>query len=146
MMEDRLTRGFFAGLAGGIVMSLLDYISFYLNFGKERLLDFAAEIIFDHRAASLVEAVIGQGAQLLFAGVLGVLFSYIIINIKSKNYLFKGWLYGVTIWFAIYTVGRLFGTLEKLPWQTAISNVIAASVFGLVVAARLRWMDESVET
>ncbi|WP_114679293.1 YqhR family membrane protein [Desulfotruncus alcoholivorax] len=146
MMEDRLTRGFFAGLSGGIVMSLLDYISFYLHFGKERLLDYAAEIILGHRAASLIEALIGQGAQLLFAGVLGVVFSYFIINVKSKNYLFKGWLYGVTIWFAIYTVGRLFGTLEHLPWQTATSNVITASVFGLVLAATLHWMDQTVET
>ena len=68
-MKDRFTKGLIAGLIGGIAMNLIDYIFFYLfNFSKERLLDFGAETIFGHRASTLIETVIAQSGQLMFAG------------------------------------------------------------------------------
>lgn len=142
-LQDRLTRGFIAGLAGGIAMVVLDLLSFYvLHFGDERLLDFAAEIIFGHRASSIAQAIVAQGAQFLFAGILGVIFAYSITRIKSVNYLFKGWFYGVSIWFTVYAIARLFGALEDISWREATSDFIVASVFGLVLAETLRWLDQ----
>ena len=58
---------------------------YVLHFGDERLLDFAAEIIFGHRASSIEQAIVAKGAQLLFASILGVIFAYLITRIKSIN-------------------------------------------------------------
>jgi hypothetical protein len=70
-MRDRFVNGFIAGLLGGVVMSTLNLISFYiLGIAELLYLDWASVLIFGYRFATLLEAVIGQIGQLFFAAMM----------------------------------------------------------------------------
>lgn len=146
-LQDRLSRGFIAGLIAGLVMYILDYISFFLlHFSKERILEFAAELIYKHHALNFTQAAIAKSAQLLFAGILGMVFAYLIVKQKGRRYLIEGWVYGILVWFAIYALGRQLNVLGDVTIQTALSYTITSSVFGLVLAEMMRWLGQRVET
>jgi len=56
MIKDRLTRGFIAGLAGGLSINIISFVSYYTNVGELRFLDWAGIMLF-------------QVAQFLVAGL-----------------------------------------------------------------------------
>ncbi|MDT8903611.1 hypothetical protein [Anaeroselena agilis] len=139
-MEDRVLRGFSAGIAGGIAMNIWSFISGAMNMTTLRISDWAAVIIHAHTPPfSLGETLFSLLGQLIFSGVLGIAFAYLVPPAGSRYLIFKGWLFSVTAWFLIYAVTTLFkveGTVP-IPLMTAIANLIASSVFGLVLAAAL---------
>jgi hypothetical protein len=47
-MEDRLYRGFSAGVVGGVVAAALSHLSYFWGFTTLRLSDWAAILIFSH--------------------------------------------------------------------------------------------------
>ena len=82
-------------------------------------------------------------AHLIFTGILGVIFAYLIQSITAKNYYFKGWLYSVAVWLMSYAVSRLlppFQVIINSPITTLI-NLINATLFGLILAWALKWLD-----
>lgn len=74
-----------------------------------------------------------------------MIFVYLISELwTSTNYLFKGWIFGVFIWFALNAVAigyRLLG-LAHISFGSTISNFLGASVYGLVLAAVSTWIYE----
>lgn len=147
LMNDRFVNGFIAGMLGGILMSVLNIISFYvLGIAELLYLDWAAVLIFGYRYATFLEAVIGQMGQLLFAAAAGVLFAYLLPLISSKYYLFKGWIYGLLIWFGTYAVTTLFKVTPLIPIKadTVLSNIFTASVYGLILAEVLRRLTDKI--
>ncbi|MDI6710949.1 MAG: hypothetical protein QMC81_02650 [Thermoanaerobacterales bacterium] len=147
VIQDRSTRGFIAGVAGGVAMNIVANISFYINWGELRFLDWAAVIIFGSRTNVFWEAAFAQVAQILFVGLLGIVFAYLIPAVTSRNCLLKGWLFGAAVWFGLYGVILLFkvNRLVGIDLATAASDFVGASVYGLVLACTLRWMDERVK-
>lgn len=143
MTGDRFTRGFFAGLAGGIMMAVMNHISYYLHFAKHRYLDLAGEMLFGHSPKGLIEVLAAQAAHIFMAAILGIIFAYLVRTIGERHLLFKGWVYGLTIWFGVYMIGTLYKVhlVEHQPWQTPVSNVLGSSVYGLILAAVLSWLD-----
>lgn len=108
-VQDRLTRGFIAGLVGGIAMNIVSLISYHiLNIAELRYLDWAAIVIYGTKARNFAEVVFAQAIQLIFVGILGIIFAYLIPAISSKNYLLRGWLFGSFIWFLLYGISLLF--------------------------------------
>ena len=101
-LNDRLTRGFIAGVLGGIAMSLTNFISYVLGIAEVLYLDWAAVLIYGYRFSTTGEAVIAQGGQFLFSGIAGIIFAYLIPMVTSVNHLFKGMLFGLTVWFGSY--------------------------------------------
>ncbi len=140
-MNDRFLNGFIAGFLGGIAMSILNLISFYaLNITEMLYLDWASVMIFGYRFATPLEAVIGQAGQLIFSGLTGILFAFLLSLVSSRYYLFKGWLYGLTVWFGSYALTTIFKVTPLIPVKpdTVMSNMVTASVYGLVLAESLR--------
>ena len=147
-MRDRLTNGFFAGIVGGVVMTLINFISHYgLNFAEKRYLDFAAIFIFGHEPTNLTQVIFAQIGHLFFTGLLGIIFAYLIPVVTSKNIFFKGWLYGVAMWFAIYAITVLFEVpvVKEISQTTAISNAIGASLYGITIAVVLYRINGRIE-
>lgn len=143
-VTDRLTRGFMAGVVGGVFMSILSYISIKLKFANLHHADWPAIILFGHQPTNAVEAVFALLIQLIFVGFLGVIFTYLVTALfTSTNYLFKGWLFGVISWFIIYVITFLAKIPELAPLDTgtAITDFIAGSVYGLVLAETIRWLE-----
>ncbi|MCW3489902.1 DUF6789 family protein [Dethiobacter alkaliphilus] len=144
-MNDRFVNGFLAGLIGGVVMTVLNLISFYvLGLAQILYLDWASVLIFGYRFATTLEAVIGQIGQLFFAGVVGVLFAYLLAATTSRYYLIKGWVYGLVVWFGSYAITLLYDItpLNPIKPDTVISNMVTASVYGLVLAWSLKKLTD----
>ena len=143
-MEDRFTRGFFAGVVGALAMSVVSYTSFYVfHFTEMRLLDYAAAALFGHKVFTLWQEIFAQLAQFVFSGIMGILFAYLLTKITSRNYLFKGWIFGISVWFFLFAMGTLYRLphLFKVAPETAFTNLVASSVYGLVLAQTLHWLD-----
>jgi len=146
-IRDRYTNGFVAGVIAGTVMSLLNILSFKLNFAQIRYIDFGAIITLGSQPNTFLEDIIGFSAHIAFTGLLGILFAYIIPIITSKHYLFKGVSFGIFVWFLTYTIPLLFKVphLSKISASTALSNVITASVYGLILAYTLETIDKRIK-
>lgn len=146
-MDDRLTIGFLAGLAGGVMMNVISLTSYYADITGLRYLDWAAIAIYGTRPVNLAEAVFALVVQIFFVGILGVLFAYLIIIITSRNILLRGWLFGVAVWFSLYGITLLFHVQETIPVRldTALTDFVGASVYGLVLALTLRWLEKKVQ-
>jgi hypothetical protein len=145
MLEDRLTRGFVAGLIGGTAMNLLNLISVYFcRFAKCLYLDWAAAMLYGHKANSLIEAIVALIAQVVFTGFLSIIFAHLIPAITSRNFWIKGWLFGILSWFLIYAVFILFKVPEfgHRPVESVISNFFTASVYGIIQAEALLYLEK----
>jgi len=145
LIQDRLTRGFFAGLAGGVAMNIVNLISYYAGIAELRFLDWAAHTIYGTKPQNFAETVFAQGVQLIFVSILGIIFAYLIPLLTSRNYLFRGWLYGTIIWFSLYGLSMLFKIEATTPLRmgTVATDLVGASVFGLVLAEALhRWGED----
>jgi hypothetical protein len=136
-MKDKLTNGFVQGFIAGVVSSIADLIMVnWLKFGDTRFLDYAGVHIYGFKPETLGEQIFAQFVQFLFTGLLGIIFVYLIDKVKQRNILFKGQLYGVAIWFVVYTITILFKLkpLDKISLASTLENFIASMIFGAVLA------------
>ena len=147
-LRDRLARGFVAGLIAGVAMNVLSHIFFNLGWAELRFLDWAGVMIYGYRPETFSEAAFAQLAQLIFVGVLGVIFAYLIPLLTSRNYHLRGWLFSSLIWFSLYGITLLFDVKTTIPLNvgTAVSDLIGASVYGLTLAEVLRLLDHKVKS
>ncbi len=139
-MKDRVTAGFIAGVAAGIVMNIINYISYSINLTQELLLEWAAIMIYGRLPASVPEAIFAQFGQLVFSGFVGIIFAYMMLKLTSGNYLLKGWIYAVILWFTLYAISSLFKipNLQRHTLETALTTFASGSVYGLMMAEMLR--------
>lgn len=137
MFRDRLLRGFWAGLVGGIVMNLYSVVLLALNWTEMPFYKWAAIIILGKaNVGGTMAVILGTAGHLIFTALLGIGFSYLIPHLKNRYLLFKGWVYAVGVWFVIYGFSTLYkvqGTIPILP-KTAIANFFGAGIYGLVTA------------
>lgn len=147
-ISDRLTRGFIAGFLAGIPMNIISYILYPLGLTELRFVDWTSIILLGHKAApTLLNQGIALAGHLTFTGLLGVIFAYFIQLVSSKNYYFKGWLFSVTVWFTSYVFSILFKTFKTITFTAATptANFLNASLFGFILAAILKWLDNKAE-
>lgn len=126
-------------------MNIYGVISWLIGFSEVPFWQWASIIILgEPDIQGIGQHVIGLIGHLVFTGILGILFAYFLPAVSSRLYLFKGWLFGVTIWFIIYSVSHLFEVEGTFPIElrTATSNVIGASIWGVVLAAVLAILDK----
>ncbi len=143
-MDDKFLKGFIAGTMAGIAKMLFNFFSFYiLHFAKDKYLGFFSVIIHGKKPSSIWMSIFYQMSEIIFTGMLGILFIYIIPKITSKHLYFKGWLYGAATWFAIYALGTLFKipTIYSPPWETIISHFISSSIYGLILAGLIKFWE-----
>lgn len=116
------------------MLSLLTYN--LLRVTNWRFLDFAGLLIFGRKPTGAAEIIISVLGQLSFSAAMGVLFAYLLPFTTKRLILFKGWFFGVLIWFSIYSVVHLFQLPQPrdLDLGTVVSNIVKASLFGLILA------------
>lgn len=141
---DRTFRGAIAGIAGGILMDVWDLFShYYLHFGSFRYLDWAAMMIYGEPPENIYETIVSLITQVLWAGFLGIIFSFLILKITSRGYLIKGAFYGFMVCFIIFSIPVLLRVphLYQTGPNTQFAHVIGAVIYGITTAAVLHQLD-----
>jgi hypothetical protein len=145
-MEDRMFRGFVAGLIGGVVSSVLTYLSYFLGFTTLRLPDWASILMYAHTPPfSLEELMFSTFIYICWCGAVGSVFAYFLLRVTSRMIYFKGWVLGTTPYFLVYLFTTFFqipGTAPT-PFNTAFSDYIASTIFGLVMAYSFKVLDQA---
>lgn len=147
-IKDRLTRGFFAGFISGIPMNIWSYILHMYNLTELRFVDWTSILLLGHTAdPNFLNHAIALSAHLVFTGILGIIFAYLIQFITSTNYYFKGWLFSVSVWFSSYALSLFFEAFNKIKLSpiTPTTNFVSATAWGLILAWVLKWLDTSAE-
>ena len=149
MLKDRLTRGLLAGFIAGIITKVYDLLTFYFGISTLRWFDFAGVMIYGKKPVTLEEQVFATLGVWSFHALLGIIFIFLIQRlISSGNLLLKGWFYGVMVWFLIYAISHLYkvSALASIPLMTSLSNFIGASIWGLLMALAVKWLDNKSKT
>lgn len=136
-LKDRFTIGFIAGLLAAIPLNIIDYIFVYLfKLEQSSYMDYAAVILFGHMHHNIGEAILAQFSQLLFSGILGIFYFYLLKTELEKNHLLKGWVFAMGAWFFIYSIGTIFKVpvIYKAELGTLVSDFVSVTVFGLLLA------------
>ena len=146
-LEDRFIRGFIAGISAGIVMDILEYLSFILKITELSYWEWASVLIFGYRATALTEVFLALMLQIFFSGVVGILFAYFVPLVTSRYYLMKGALFSIFICFLSNAVIYMFKVTPLAPVKadTVFSNIVTVAIYGLVLAQMLRWMDNKLK-
>lgn len=86
--------------------------------------------------------------QFGFFGVLGVVFALIIPHLSSKHLIFKGAIFGLTIWFILFSLPFLLriGHLEVFPLKSVVVHSVSAILYGMTLAFILKWVDNTIKT
>lgn len=148
-LDDRLTRGFLAGILAGIPTILTGLVlRFVLHATTLLYADFAAILVFGHKAPTLTGKLFSLLVVFMFWGFLGIVFSYLIRYFNSQNLLFKGLLWGALVWFLSYVVTLLFKVpgLLIIPVKTAISQLFGGLIWGGLLAEIFGYLDKKVRS
>ncbi len=147
-MQDRFVRGYLAGAVAGVIMAVLDLIPFMLGITKVRYLDMAAVVIWGDFPKATWEEIFAQVLHIAVAGLFGIAFAYLLPRLESKYLLLKGSTYGAATWFIMHTSGSFFHVpiLEKSTPETTLSHLVTATIYGLVLASVLAWLENYVKS
>ncbi len=141
---DRFFRGMAAGMIGGIAMNLWSLVPlFVLQWEIIRFIDWAGILIFGDLPRSHLQGAFSLGMHILWVGLLGVAFAFLIPQVTSRGYLLKGAFIGVLFGFIFYALPTLFQMpiLAEHSFATVTANHIGGLIWGLTTAQSLRWLD-----
>jgi uncharacterized membrane protein YagU involved in acid resistance len=146
-MKDRFTRGFVAGIIAGIPTLVFNMGAFYLKFATLHWADFMGIFTYGRKPIAFAETLFAIIAVYIFLSFLGIIFAYFILRMSSQNYILKGWVFGLSIWFISYAITILFNVPELafIPLKTVLSNFIGASIWGISLALALKWLDDRIK-
>lgn len=140
-MKDRFSRGFTAGVIGGMASAVYNYFAGVAGLSTLTATQWIAIFLYAHTPPfSFGEIIFAYLGQIFVGGMLGVGFAFWLPYVTSRNLLLKGWMFSVTFWFAVYAIATLFqlpGTVPT-PLQTTLSNFISTTIYGLTLAFALR--------
>lgn len=127
-------------------MNIVDWIGFGLGLYTELLLNWGAVAIYGRLPLNIYEVVFAQFAQIMFSGFVGIIFAFLIQKLTSKNYLIKGWIFGVAAWFGLYalSIAIRLPTLETHEFNAVFSHFITSLIYGIVLALVLNRIDKKV--
>ncbi len=141
---DRFHRGLVAGMVAGVAMNLWTLVAlFVLQWEVIRFIDWAAIFLFGDLPRSHLQGLFSLWMQILWAGLLGVGFAFLIPQATSRGYLIKAAFFGVMLGFISYAIPTALQMpiLSKLSFATVFSNHVGGLVWGLTLGVTLRWLD-----
>lgn len=139
-MKDRVYYGFLAGLLASVFKFIygwtIDLVLLPLGYDITRWHDFAGALLYGFKPILWYEVAFAEASVITFEGFMGICFAYLIKQTTSSHYVFKGWLFGVSIWFLSFAITSLFRApgLEVISGISTIINAIGASIYGLALA------------
>ncbi len=103
---------------------------------NKRYLDFSSLLVFGHLPSGWPEAALAQIVQLMFSGVLGAIFVYLLDIISTRYLYFKSAVYAMAIWFSAYGIPKVLALslFKHMNFQTALSHLFTSLAEGVVVA------------
>lgn len=146
-LRDRLTRGFVAGVIAAIATNIYGFTSYALDLNTLRYPDWIGIVIFNHAPPfTSFQVILATLVHLVFGGIIGTIFVYLIPQVTSKNLLFKGWLFGFSVFIIIYSLDLVLQLegLAVIPFKTTLSDFIGASIYGLVLAEVAKWLTNKL--
>lgn len=143
VLRDRFTKGFLSGVIAGIPALAFALTAASLKWTTLRWSNFAAILIYGQKSTNLIEEVFSSLGVFFFCGILGIICAFIIPKISSSNYLLKSWVFSIAVWFFIFVVTLLYKVpgLLIIPFKTAVSNFIEATIWGFSLGYCLKWLD-----
>jgi uncharacterized membrane-anchored protein len=145
-MEDTFTRGFVAGIIGGIPTNAYSLFAGAIGITDLRTVDLIGALLYAYSPPfGYGEIALALVGHILISGILGIGFAYFIPIVTSRNIFLKGWLFSITIWFLVYAGTTLFRVPGTIPTSlnTTITDLISATIFGLILAFALRKLTPS---
>lgn len=144
-MGDRFMNGFVAGLIADLPAILIDGLAGLLRLDKLNLIHFVSILAYEGKKLSFWETVFTTAIQLLFAGILGVVFAYLLPLIKKEYYYAKAVIYAVSIWFFIYAIDVVFKIhdVAKPDFPTSLVHSNVALIWGLGMAWILQRLEKN---
>ncbi|HWQ71628.1 MAG TPA: hypothetical protein VN370_04820, partial [Desulfitobacteriaceae bacterium] len=142
---DRTFRGLLAGMAAGLIMNLWNLADFYLlKITQIRFLDWAAVLITWSKPADSLATIFSFTIQLLWDGLLGILFAHLLVSITSRGIIIKSAYFSLMCWFIFIIIVNLFRVpflsgVQSVPG--AISNVFAVILWGISLGFTLKRLD-----
>jgi hypothetical protein len=143
-IRDRFTRGWVAGTCGGLLGGIFSFLPYYMGISTLRLSDWSAILIFGRVPPfSLTEQVYALIVLAGSIGVVGIIFTYLLLLFTEENIYLKGWIIFLIPWWILYLLTALAkteGTLN-LSLMTTFSNGISTSIIGLGTVYSYRLLD-----
>lgn len=135
-MKDRVLAGFISGILAAVGADIINWILYYLNYADRKFLDWAAVIFLGHLTTNGLEMVVMQITQIVWDGLMGIMFIMIIPTIKSYGIVLKGIIYAIFLLFLFRATSVLFDLpyLKSLSMGTFLSNALCSFVWGVLVA------------
>ena len=118
----------------------------FRSLGRVRLLDWVGILTMGGRPEGASEFVVALIVQILWDGLLGIIFAYLMPGITSRGHLIKGAIYGFTIAFAFRSVAALYRLpflSQRLNLGSYLSTLFGAIVWGIITAWILRRLDRA---
>ncbi len=145
-MKDRLFNGFLAGFLGSIVPVAINFGTLALGINTVLWADYMSTFILGRKPQGAFEIIIFVTVQFIFLGFLGAVFSTLLPFITSKHLFFKGALYGLIVWFILFSLPYLLQLpyFAISPLRTALIHSISASSWGLMMAYVLKEIDNKI--
>lgn len=127
-------------------MNIWDLFSYHiLNYSKLRYLDWGSIMLFGQLPKNSLQFLLGLISQFLWAGFLGIIFSFLVPLITSRTHLIKGAFYGFITGFIIYAIPVVFGTkyLSTSSTETTVTQIIGGLLWGVSLAEVLHILDKN---
>ncbi|KUO52355.1 MAG: hypothetical protein APF76_04790 [Desulfitibacter sp. BRH_c19] len=142
-LHDRFINGFIAGAFAGIILDLLNYLSYKLNITEITYWEWASVLIYGYRTEITFEIILALVMQIFFAGIVGIVFAYLIKYVTSNYLLTKGVIYSLFVWFSANAITYMYDVspLSPIKGDTVISNLITVSIYGIVLAMLIKRLE-----
>jgi hypothetical protein len=148
-MEDRFTRGFVAGILSGVPTNAFSFFAGAMGMTSLRTADLIGVVLYAYSPPfGYGEIVFALFGHLMVSGILGIGFAYFVPQATSRNFFLKGWIFSITVWFAVYAIGTLYRIPGTVPTSlnTSITDFASATLFGLALAFALRKLTPHTST
>lgn len=146
MLEDRFTRGLFAGMIAWVPTFIINYTLKSLGISTLMYKDFMGTMVFGRLPTNIWENLFSYGAIIGFLSVLGGAFTLLIPRLGKKNHVLKGIIYSLSLWFIFYSITMLFKVpgLKTISLGTALGNFSSATVYGISMSLTFGWLERKV--
>jgi len=144
-MKDRFMNGFAAGVLADVPVVIIDALAGLFNLDKLDFVHFASILAFDDMQLNIWEYVFTTILQFSFAGLLGVIFAYLIPVIKEKYYYFKAVIFSSGIvWFSVYAIDHFFKIEKKaeIDFMTSVVHYLISIIWAVIMAWIYKWLEK----
>jgi uncharacterized membrane protein YagU involved in acid resistance len=145
MIDDRFTKGIISGITGALVQNILAFPAKLLGLTDTLYIDVAYAVLFNISYKGVLSVIVSLLGHLVIDAFWGVIFAFLIKYTSSKFYIFKGIVFGCSIWFLVRVIiTKIFQlpVLSKNTPKTALFFFFGAAMFGLTIALVLKFLDD----